>query len=106
MALKGQGDPRWIVNNRDDGKNVNGWHWTEADFTGLARHLLKEQLENHTFENDKIIVKTGTVTMEGEVSVNTRKQKTFLFYEMDVSIKWEGKHPLLRICSSNYSVST
>jgi len=90
MALKGQGDPRWIVSTRDDGKNVNNWHWTEADFTAMAKNLLKEKLENHTFENNKIVVKTGTVTMDGEVSVNTRKQKTFLFYEMDVSIQWEG----------------
>ena len=27
MALKGEGDPRWIVTNRDDGRNVNNWHW-------------------------------------------------------------------------------
>jgi hypothetical protein len=30
MALKGQEDPRWIVANRDDGKNVNNWHWFDT----------------------------------------------------------------------------
>ena len=27
MAKWGEGDPRWIVEHRDDGKNVNNWHW-------------------------------------------------------------------------------
>ena len=27
MAKEGEGDPRWIVSERADGKNVDGWHW-------------------------------------------------------------------------------
>jgi len=27
MAEFGKGDPRWIVNEREDGRNVNAWHW-------------------------------------------------------------------------------
>ena len=27
MAKWGEGDPRWIVEERDDGTNVNNWHW-------------------------------------------------------------------------------
>ena len=27
MALWGKGDPRWIVEERPDSKNVNNWHW-------------------------------------------------------------------------------
>ena len=30
MAKWGEGDPRWIVEHRDDGKNVGGWHWVSA----------------------------------------------------------------------------
>lgn len=30
-------------------------------------------------------------TVNGEVSVNTRKGKTILFYELDVTLKWEGE---------------
>jgi hypothetical protein len=37
MAKVGEGDPRWIVQNRADGTNVNQWHWTESDFTGWAK---------------------------------------------------------------------
>jgi len=27
MAKWGEGDPRWIVEERPDAKNVNNWHW-------------------------------------------------------------------------------
>jgi hypothetical protein len=27
MAKIGETDPRWIVQKREDGKNVNAWHW-------------------------------------------------------------------------------
>eukprot|EP00976_Prorocentrum_cordatum_P032330 657303-Prorocentrum_minimum.AAC.4 len=27
MAKWGEGDPRWKVEERTDGCNVNGWHW-------------------------------------------------------------------------------
>jgi len=91
MALKGQGDTRWIVETRDDGTNVNHWHWTETDFTNWTKDKLKEILEGLKFENDKSVVKTTTVSsVTGEVSVNTRKGKTFIFYELDVTVKWEG----------------
>ena len=30
MARWEQGDPRWIVSDRADGHNVNGWHWVRA----------------------------------------------------------------------------
>ena len=29
MAKVTEADPRWIVAERQDGQNVNGWHWTE-----------------------------------------------------------------------------
>lgn len=27
MAKWGEGDPRWIVEDRPDATNVNNWHW-------------------------------------------------------------------------------
>lgn len=27
MAKWGQGDPRWVVEEREDGANMNNWHW-------------------------------------------------------------------------------
>jgi len=91
MALKGQGDPRWIVAERQDGKNVNNWHWTESDYTTWAKGRLVELLDGIVIDNNKISVKTKNCNVTGEVSVNTRKGKTILFYELDVTLKWEGE---------------
>ena len=33
MARWGEGDPRWIVEEREDAKNVNNWHWYEPIFS-------------------------------------------------------------------------
>eukprot|EP01052_Picozoa_sp_SAG31_P028427 SAG31_NODE_2745_length_5147_cov_20.624604_2_plen_287_part_00 len=41
MAKIGEADPRWIVSDRQDGQNVNAWHWTERDRTGWARARLE-----------------------------------------------------------------
>lgn len=91
MALLGQGDPRWIVTNREDGANVNNWHWTETDFTKWAETRTIELLNNLSVDSDKITSTTNGVTCKGEVSVNTRKQKTIFLYELDVGFKWEGE---------------
>jgi hypothetical protein len=44
MAKWGQGDPRWIVEEREDGTNVNNWHWcggrARARAGGRLRALL------------------------------------------------------------------
>jgi len=89
MALKGHGDPRWLVEERDDGKNVNNWHWTETDFSGWAKNRTSELLSNISIETDLVIGNTTTVETSGDVSINTRKNKTILFYELNVNIKWK-----------------
>ena len=30
MAKWGEGDPRWIVEEREDGTNADNWHWSVA----------------------------------------------------------------------------
>lgn len=39
MAKWGEGDPRWIVEERADATNVNNWHWyyiiLKIDYVGL-----------------------------------------------------------------------
>ena len=91
MATWDQRDKRWIVENRKDGKNVNNWHWTESDFTKWTEDWLKNEFENHKIENSDIECKISKVTQTGEVTMNTRKQKVILFYEIDVTLKWEGE---------------
>uniref|UniRef100_A0A667GLH9 Activator of Hsp90 ATPase AHSA1-like N-terminal domain-containing protein n=1 Tax=Lynx canadensis TaxID=61383 RepID=A0A667GLH9_LYNCA len=69
MAKWGQGDPRWIVEEREDGTNVNNWHWCERDATSLSKGKLRDLLVGIVVENEtghRMISELKQV--EGEVS--------------------------------------
>lgn len=42
MAKWGEGDPRWIVEERADATNVNNWHW-------YVTRACRQQRVNHKF---------------------------------------------------------
>nr|XP_054365834.1 activator of 90 kDa heat shock protein ATPase homolog 2-like [Mirounga angustirostris] len=52
MAKWGQGDPRWIVEEREDGTNVNNWHGTERDATRWSKGKLRDLLVGIVVENE------------------------------------------------------
>lgn len=49
-AELGKGDKRWIVENRQDGKNVGSWHWEERDMLTWTKQRLVEELLGLTVE--------------------------------------------------------
>lgn len=93
MAKIGETDPRWIVTERSDGTNVNNWHWTEKNCFGWAKERIEElfpKLQLYEQEGQTICIKeVGHV--KGEMHINTRKGKTFHFFELDLEFKFEGK---------------
>ena len=114
MAKWGEGDPRWIVEERPDATNVNNWHWTEknADAWSKAKlkvlkvHLLyifqfhsiinfppfQELFVNHIIDNPKVgsVVFEDIEKIEGEARANNRKGKLIFFYEWEIVLKWKG----------------
>lgn len=42
MAKWGEGDPRWIVEERPDATNVNNWHWTEKNATPWSKERFQQ----------------------------------------------------------------
>jgi len=95
MAKLGEGDDRWIVRERDDGQNCNGWHWSEKDLTPWSKERLTTLLVGiSAFEADS---KKGKCTitelekMTGEVTVQSRKQKKFPLYELELTLLWSGE---------------
>ncbi|KAF7638402.1 Aha1_N domain-containing protein [Meloidogyne graminicola] len=87
MARWGEGDPRWIVEERPDATNVNNWHWVEKDATQWSIQRLKDLLVNQTFENENVKIDfTQLSKIEGEASANNRKGKLIFFYEWAISI--------------------
>ncbi|GLH13223.1 hypothetical protein R5R35_006778 [Gryllus longicercus] len=91
MAKWGEGDPRWIVEERPDATNVNNWHWTEKNACNWSVDKLKELLTNFRIESEKAKCKiTEVEKCEGEAVANNRKGKLIFFYEWDLTLKWKG----------------
>nr|XP_002123110.1 activator of 90 kDa heat shock protein ATPase homolog 1-like [Ciona intestinalis] len=92
MAKWGEGDPRWIVEERSDAHNVNNWHWRERDATEWSRKKVKDLLLNLKVEQEGM----GSCVVHevheciGEASVSNRKKKLICFYEFNVKAKWKG----------------
>jgi len=94
MAKVGEGDPRWLVEERPDGTNVNNWHWTEKDCLPWTKKRLPELLENLACPADDKVEYCKTTkldTVSGEATINSRKGKIFFFYELEIKVEWEGK---------------
>lgn len=60
MAKFGEADPRWIVQSREDGTNVNGWHWVEKDVGAWAKARLAA-----LFADGAVLVDSPRVTATG-----------------------------------------
>ena len=92
MAKWGEGDPRWIVEERPDATNVNNWHWTEKNADAWSKTKLDSLLVNLIIEDPKIgnVVIEEMEKCEGEARANNRKAKLIFFYEWEIVLKWKG----------------
>ncbi|KAM4713144.1 activator of 90 kDa heat shock protein ATPase homolog 1-like [Anableps anableps] len=91
MAKWGEGDPRWIVEERADATNVNNWHWTERDVTAWSSERLRRLLLGVRVEGPEGVCEVTEVSkLDGEASINNRKGKLFFFYEFQLRASWLG----------------
>ena len=65
MAKIGEGDERWIVADREDGTNVNSWHWQEKD-AEWSRERFADLLGAIEFEDGGVDAGTGVTALTGE----------------------------------------
>ncbi|XP_012868902.1 PREDICTED: activator of 90 kDa heat shock protein ATPase homolog 1 [Dipodomys ordii] len=91
MAKWGEGDPRWIVEERADATNVNNWHWTERDASNWSTEKLKTLFLAVRVQNEEGKCEVTEVNkLDGEASINNRKGKLIFFYEWNVKLNWTG----------------
>lgn len=91
MAKWGEGDPRWIVEERPDATNVNNWHWTEKNATPWSKDKLKALLQDFVISSSGQECKIVEIEkMDGEATANNRKGKLIFFYEWNIVLKWKG----------------
>ncbi|XP_078001248.1 activator of 90 kDa heat shock protein ATPase homolog 1-like [Glandiceps talaboti] len=91
MAKWGEGDPRWIVEERADATNVNNWHWTEKKATAWSKDKLKEIFVGLKVEDERGCCEiTAMPKCDGEATANNRKAKLIFFYEWEIKLEWNG----------------
>ena len=101
MSKGTSSDPQWIVSNREDGTNVNAWHWVEHDVLPFLQEHADELLCGQCFggepaDTPKITVKTKAdsgVKVTGEATANNRRGKTIYIYELSVAINYNAVMP-------------
>lgn len=94
MAKWGEGDPRWIVEERADSHNVNNWHWKEIDSSDWSKNFLQEALPNIEIDDKKLgnVKITEVSSMEGDSTCSIRKQKFIFIFDWEkISLKWKGR---------------
>ncbi|KAG7233581.1 hypothetical protein INR49_006856 [Caranx melampygus] len=91
MAKWGEGDPRWIVEERADATNVNNWHWTERDVSTWSSQRLRQLLLGVRVAGPEGVCHITDITkLDGEASINNRKGKLIFFYEWQLRAGWLG----------------
>lgn len=96
MALQGEGDPRWVVRQREDGRNVNGWHWEDKDVSAWAKDRIKELLSEPCCtvqgpDNTNVAVEK-VESVDGDATLYNRKGVLKVLYDLKVSGKWTTDH--------------
>ncbi|KAH9400842.1 PREDICTED: activator of 90 kDa heat shock protein ATPase homolog 1-like [Rhagoletis zephyria] len=92
MAKWGEGDPRWIVEERPDATNVNNWHWTEKNAAHWSKEKLQTLLMGLQIDDASIgrCYISEVSSIEGEAVANNRKGKLIFFYEWVIKCNWKG----------------
>lgn len=98
MAKQGEGDARWVVKERSDGTNVNGWHWSDKNVSAWAHSRIKELIAP---ERVSVAAKSGEhdgckvdeiKKVEGDATLYNRKGVLKVLYDLKVSGKWSSLH--------------
>lgn len=87
MALQGKGDARWVVRERDDGRNVNSWHWVDKNVSTWAQARLRELLSPAECAAAGVAVESVD-TVDGDATLYNRKGVLKVLYDLKVVGKW------------------
>ena len=99
MALKGEGDARWVVRERADGRNVGKWHWEDKNVTGWAHERIRALLPV-----DELAVAPcaggkhlgvevlALESVDGDAMLYNRKGVLKVLYDLKVVGKWRSLH--------------
>eukprot|EP00877_Chromochloris_zofingiensis_P013525 jgi/Chrzof1/8426/Cz03g10080.t1 len=92
MAKWDERDPRWLVQHRDDGKNVNGWHWEEKNKLEWSKQRISELVTALPAAEAGGLCITCLKELTGEAMITTRKaNKKLVIYDLKITLDWKAK---------------
>eukprot|EP01062_Namystynia_karyoxenos_P002755 TRINITY_DN10974_c0_g1_i1.p1 TRINITY_DN10974_c0_g1~~TRINITY_DN10974_c0_g1_i1.p1 ORF type:complete len:778 (+),score=327.82 TRINITY_DN10974_c0_g1_i1:92-2335(+) len=93
MAKVGHEDPRCIVSDRADGRNVHDWHWSERNITPQAKARLEKLLTKLKLiddQGDRISIEAVKMC-DGDATSLNRKGKIGVFWDFNVVLEWRAE---------------
>eukprot|EP00879_Flechtneria_rotunda_P024522 GHRR01025998.1.p1 GENE.GHRR01025998.1~~GHRR01025998.1.p1 ORF type:complete len:150 (+),score=32.56 GHRR01025998.1:259-708(+) len=92
MAKWEERDPRWLVQERQDGKNVNGWHWEERNRFEWCKQKLQELLPAIPAAHTGNLCIAQVTDVVGDAMTSTRKgNKKLAIYDLKVTMHWQAQ---------------
>lgn len=93
MARWEDRDPRWLVQPREDGVNVNGWHWEERDRIAWARGRVGDVLAAAASTTTPSTLRITAATIaDGDCWVAVRKQgRVCAHFDLCLKVAWEAE---------------
>lgn len=89
MAKWDERDPRWVVQNREDGKNVGGWHWEEKNVFGWSKQQLEELMTGIPAAEVGGLRISKLKHCTGEAAITTRKGgKRLAIWDLNIALEW------------------
>ena len=90
MAKPEEADPRWIVQDRTDGANVNAWHWEERSLNEKAHEAIKALFKGFALPGGGDLAIKEVSDISGDVTVAQRKGKIMCYFELKMTLKYAG----------------
>jgi len=92
MAKWGEGDSRWIVEERNDGHNLNNWHWVEKNIMPWCKTEIGERFASLVIYNGPLgeFKFSGLNKIDGSICAHVRRGRRFVMYEYNMSFDWNG----------------
>jgi len=96
-AEVGKGDPRWIVTERADGKNVGAWHWEERNMMQWSRQRIDEiigvsaQMNNFDGRFSGSMSVVNVTRVSGDAVIHQRKGRLWPLCDMNVVFAISGQ---------------
>jgi len=81
------------VEEREDGHNLNDWHWVEKNIVPWCKTEVANRFKDLTIYDGPLgqFKFTGLKNLDGSICAHVRRGRRFVMYEYNMSFDWSGR---------------